>query len=80
MRRQATDGLNTYTGEKTPYNDPVFVAYNLFYLEADHVVYNIKRRIIEATGNVVVVTESGTTQRAASITVQIDNGQAIPVP
>jgi lipopolysaccharide export system protein LptA len=56
------------------------VAYNLFSLQADHVVYNVKFRTVEAIGNVVVVNESGATQRAESMTLRIKNGQAIPLP
>jgi hypothetical protein len=80
MRRAATDGTYTYEDEKLPYEDPVFVAYNLFSLQADHVVYNVKFRTVEAIGNVVVVNESGATQRAESMTLRIKNGQAIPLP
>jgi lipopolysaccharide assembly outer membrane protein LptD (OstA) len=80
MRRAATDGTYTYEDEKLPYEDPVFVAYNLFSLQADHVVYNVKFRTVEAIGNVVVVSESGAAQRAESMTLRIKNGQAIPLP
>src|SRR5437016_3003584 len=34
MSRAATDGTYSYAGEKLPYEDPVFVAYNLFSLQA----------------------------------------------
>lgn len=80
MRREAAGGVCTYSGETTPNNESVFVAYNLFSLEADHVVYNRNLDLIQARGNVVAVTESGETQRAESMTFKIAYGQAIPVP
>jgi hypothetical protein len=55
---------------------PVFVAYNLFSLEANKVIYDAKSRTIEASGNVVVLDESGATKRADSMTFNIENGQA----
>ena len=49
-----------YTGERTrQYQTPVFVAYNLFSLQADKVTYDAQKRTIEATGNVIAVSESG---------------------
>jgi Carboxypeptidase regulatory-like domain len=66
----------SYIGEKTrEYEAPVFVAYNLFSLQADKVAYDLKKRTIEASGNVVAVNELGTTQRADSMVFKIENGQ-----
>jgi len=66
----------SYAGEKTPqYETPVFVAYNLFSLRADKVTYDAQKRIIEASGNVVAVNETGATQRADSMSFKIENGQ-----
>ena len=66
----------SYIGEKThEYEAPVFVAYNLFSLQADRVTYDVEKRTIEASGNVVAVNELGTTQRADSMVFRIENGQ-----
>jgi hypothetical protein len=66
----------SYIGEKTrQYETQVFVAYNLFSLQADKVTYDPQKRTIEASGNVVAVNESGTTQRAGSMAFKIENGQ-----
>jgi hypothetical protein len=69
----------TYTGEKTPNEDPVFVAYNLFSLRADEVVYVVTSRTIKASGNVVAIDESGATQRADTMSFKLENGQATPL-
>lgn len=79
MTRATTDSTYIYSGEKTPYEDPVFMAYNLFSLQADQVTYHAKSRTVEASGNVVFVKESGALQRASSITLKIENGHAIPL-
>jgi Carboxypeptidase regulatory-like domain len=65
-----------YTGERTPNDDPVVVAYNLFSLRADQVTYDAKSRTIKAIGNVVAVDESGMTQRVDAMNVKFENGQA----
>lgn len=68
-------GNYSYTGETTPhYQTPVFVAYNLFSLQADKVTYDVQKRTIEANGNVIAVNESGTIQRANSMAFKIANG------
>jgi hypothetical protein len=77
--RASIDNSLDYTCEKTPYEDPVFVAYNLFSLQADHVIFNVKRKTLEASGNVVVSDETGTVQRTESITRNIENGHATPL-
>ena len=69
----------TYTGEKVPNDDPVFVAYNLFSLRADEVTYVATSRMIKASGNLVAIDESGATQRADSMSFNIENGKATPV-
>jgi hypothetical protein len=66
----------SYIGEKShQYEAPVFVAYNLFSLQADKVTYDVEKRTIEASGSVVAVNEVGTTQRADSMIFKIENGQ-----
>jgi hypothetical protein len=59
---------------------PVFVAYNLFTLRADKVVYDVPGRTLEATGNVVADNANGATQLAHSMKFRIENGEAIPLP
>jgi hypothetical protein len=55
---------------------PVFVAWNLLTIRADHVVLNVEARNLRATGDVVIVNGVGNAQRADSITFKIENGQA----
>jgi hypothetical protein len=59
---------------------PVFVAYNLFTLRADHVTYDEKNQTLHANGKVVVVNEKGEKQRADSMTFRVENGEATPLP
>ena len=77
-RASMGDSLD-YAGEKTPYEDPVFIAYNLFSLRADHVIFNMKRKTLDASGNVVVSDETGTVQRAESVSLNIEDGHATPL-
>jgi hypothetical protein len=78
--RTAVGDAYSYTGEKTrQYQTPVFVAYNLFSLQADKVTYFAQKQTIEASGNVNVVNEWGATQRADSVTFKLENGQATPL-
>jgi Carboxypeptidase regulatory-like domain len=68
-----------YTGQNTPNDDPVFVAYNLFSLRADKVIYDAKSNTITANGNVVAAYESGSIPRADAVAFKIENGRAIPI-
>jgi hypothetical protein len=78
--RSPTGKTIDYRGDKTgDYDDPVFVAYNLFSLQAERVIYDVKEHTIKATGNVVVVDESGKTQRVDGINFKFDNGRAAAV-
>jgi hypothetical protein len=78
--RQRSDQGNVYGNKKLEgFKTPVFVAYNLFTLQADDVVYDVSGRVLKATGNVVVENADGATQRADSITLKIENGQATPL-
>jgi len=80
-QRQPSDRGYLYTSNKITEPDvPVFVAYNLFSLEADKVVYDVKNRTIAASGNVVTADGLGKTQHADSIRFKIENGQAVPLP
>jgi|SRR5215469_713106 len=69
----------SYTGEKAPNDDPVFVTYNLFSLRADEVVYDAKSKTIRATGNAVAVDELGTTQRVDAMEMKLENGKVTVV-
>jgi Carboxypeptidase regulatory-like domain len=77
--RTLADNIYAYKGEKNT-REPVFVAYNLFSLQADEVIYDAKNRIINASGSVVVVDESGATQYGDSMNFKIENGEAILLP
>jgi|SRR5271168_3400214 len=80
VNRGQTGQTYMYAGDNyPPYKNPVFVAYNLFTLQADRVRYDAHSRTLEANGNVVVSNESGVTQRAESVIFKIANGQAVPL-
>jgi len=55
--RSKAAGIFSYAGAS--HEDPVALAYNLFSLHADRLVYNAKHKTLEARGNVVVEDESG---------------------
>ena len=76
VRHTAVGDKNAYSGAKYPNEDPVFVAYNLFSLQADRVTYDSTNRIIEASGNVLVVNESGAPQRGDYASFKMEDGQA----
>jgi hypothetical protein len=67
-----------YEGEKSPYELPVFVAYNLFSMRADKVIYYTKSGILLASGNVLVQDETGERQ-VDSITFKVDDGRATQI-
>jgi hypothetical protein len=78
--RTTVGSTYSYIGEKTPqYEAPVFAVYNLFSLQADKVTYDVEKRTMEASGNVVAVNELGTSQRADSMVFKIENGQVAPL-
>lgn len=75
--RSQNDSIRYFLGEKNQwYETPVFVDYNLFSLRADRVSYDGQKHVIEATGNVIAVGESGTEQHADTLTVKLENGKA----
>ena len=79
--RQASENGYIYVNDRITEPDvPVFVAYNLFSLEANAVVYNVKNRTIAASGNVVTADGSGKTQHADSISFKLENGRAVRLP
>jgi hypothetical protein len=78
--RQRTDRGVVYNSRKLEgLMTPVLVAYNLFTLQADNVVYDVQARILKAMGNVLVVSTDGGTQRADSMTLKIENGEVTPL-
>jgi len=56
---------------------PVFVAYNLFSLQAESVQYNVLSHTLTASGNVLTEDGSGTTRHADSIALKIKDAKVI---
>jgi hypothetical protein len=79
--RRPTDHGYAYSTREYPLDveTPVFVAYNLFTLRADKVVYDVQSRTLEATGNVVAAKADGATEHADSMKFRVENGEAIPL-
>lgn len=77
--RRPTGSGYVYGGDRANSLGQVSVAYNLFSLEADKVIYDVKTRTIAASGNVVVADGSGTTRHADSLGFRIENGHVIPL-
>jgi hypothetical protein len=82
LRRSPSNTGWVYSGDwvATNLELPVLVEYNLFTLHADHVTYDAQRRILTATGRVVAANESGVEELSDSLTVKIEDGQALPLP
>jgi hypothetical protein len=78
--REHIDGGYAYVKGSIPYTGPVFVAYNLFTLRAEYVVYDKKSRTLEAHGNVTVEASDGTVQQSAAVKFRLENGDAKPIP
>jgi hypothetical protein len=78
--RERIDGGYAYVKGSGLHTGPVFVAYNLFTLRAEYVVYDEKSRTLEAHGNVSVEAADGTVQQAAAVKFRLENGEAKPVP
>ncbi len=79
-QRQPSDRGYLYTNNKIAEPDvPVLVAYNLFSLEANTIVYDVKARTIAATGNVLTANGSDKMQHFDSIGFRIEDGQVIPL-
>jgi hypothetical protein len=70
-RIRAADAYS-YSGASR--EDPVSVAYNLFSLHADRVVYNAKEKTMEARGDVVMEDEYGK-RSADAITFKLEDSQ-----
>ena len=80
-RRSPKPRTYEYTGDQlaTDAFTPVLVEYNLFTSTAEHLVYDPESHTISAIGNVEIVHQLGESQRAASMTFKITNGEAILV-
>ncbi len=73
--RSRNGDIGTYVGDfYPPYQNRVFVAYNLFSMWADRVIYDEKTRTIEAHDNVCVAKESGAPHCDYSATFKIEDG------
>lgn len=77
--RDVSDQGYRYGGGRHPNRVPVFVAYNLFALEADGVSYDRKNETITAVGKVVTEDGSGKVQHFGSVVFRIEDGQAVPL-
>jgi hypothetical protein len=77
--RKHVDSGYAYVKGSVPYLGPVFVAYNLFTLRADYVVYDEKSRTLEANGNVIFEAADGIVQRTAAVKFGLKNGEAKPM-
>jgi hypothetical protein len=58
----------------------IFVAYNLFTLQAKYVAYDEQNRTLEARDDVVVERADGTIQNADLLRFKINDGQVTPIP
>ena len=76
--REPTKGGYVYHG-RVLHGMPVFVAYDLFTLEADQVTYDAGTHTLEATGHVVLTDVSGTEKRAEFASFKIADGRATQV-
>jgi hypothetical protein len=70
--RAETANVFSYSGASR--EDPVSLAYNLFSLRADRVVYNAREKTLEAQGNVVMEDEPGK-RRADAIAFRLEGGR-----
>lgn len=78
-QRSVTNDRTVYSADTFAWPGvPVFVAYNLFSLDANTVIYHPKDRILEARGAVVIRDASGE-RHTDSATFRMENGRAVPV-
>ena len=75
--RQRHDGERIYNGE---FQNPVFVAFDLFTLTADHVTYDPTSRTLLATGNVTTTNGAGASTNANSMKFRIANDSVLRLP
>jgi len=76
-KRSVEGDLYAYTGDQILHYDQVFIAYNMFSLLADRIIYDVKTRTVQATGNVVVTDESGGLRRTNSASFRMEDGNAV---
>jgi len=77
-QRDATSRGYIYRSQQTSQPDvPVFVAYNLFSLEAQKVVYDRQAQTIEASGNVIVTDATGIAHKIDSTEFIIRDGEVV---
>ena len=76
VKRSAVGDRHSYASAKFPNEDRVFLVYNLFSLQADEVAYDEKSRTVEASGNVIVDDETGTSPPVQSLTFKMIEGRA----
>jgi hypothetical protein len=62
------------------FQNPVFIAFNLFTLTAGHVTYETASRTLLATGNVTVTNGSAGSAHADSMKFRIDNARVLRLP
>ena len=75
--RLRRDSERIYNGG---FQNPVFVAFDLFTLTADHVTYEMASRTLLATGNVTITKGSAGSTHAISVKFRIDNARALRLP
>jgi hypothetical protein len=78
QRRPFNNGGYAYSSHRLgPTSTPVFVAYNLFSLQAKEVTYDPQDGVLAAQGDVVVADASGKEQRFESARFRMEAGEAI---
>jgi len=75
--RLRRDGERIYN---SGFQNPVFVAFNLFTLTADHVTYETASRTLLATGNVTTTNGSAGSAHANSMKFRINNDSVLRLP
>ena len=75
--RRRSDGERVYD---SGFQNPVFVAFNLFTLTADHVTYDLASRTIVATGNVTTTNGSARSAHGDSMKFRIDKARWLRLP
>jgi hypothetical protein len=75
--RARRDGERTYN---SGFLSPVFVAFNLFTLTADHVTYDLASRILLATGDVTTTNGSAGSAHANLMKFRIANDSVLRLP
>lgn len=80
-KRTLTDRGYVYSGDQITTNShvPARAEYNLFTLEAEHILYYAEHQKLEASGHVVVVDESGKSQNPNSMIFKLENGHVIQI-